>query len=397
MNAHGQIAFGGKAKLREKNFFLTGVRQIRFPAVEADFADGAGNFVEEFFQIFLPVRRAFGQMPRMIAEARQHDFVFPRQREDLRPVVFARAVDDHAGDAGFFAHGEQFTLPPGKTVILQMIVRVVKFHGRDEFASAKRRKPGNRSIHGFLVSSIFIIARRKISDAFPDFGKRVAAVGREVLRDAERREKFRIVRENFRRRMAAVKFAEQAGDGLDDERIGIAVEKTFFVAELADEPQFGETAGNQICFRAKFRRERRTLFRLFNEERQPVLSVFQRGQLRGEFNLFFREVHGAEIFSIRVGRRFLRFRRAAARRAAEDLLVTRAASDAAPRGAARVLCSRVAARPGAGCAPVAADGAAAGCGGARGAVRQSRARRRFSGARRVRRVRAFRPAGQSCA
>ena len=58
MDAHRQIAFGGELQLREKNFFLSGVSQIRFPAVQADFADGARNVVKKFLQIFQPVRRA---------------------------------------------------------------------------------------------------------------------------------------------------------------------------------------------------------------------------------------------------------------------------------------------------------------------------------------------------
>src|ERR1019366_4457647 len=136
----------------------------------------------------------------------------------------------------------------------------------------------------------------EFADAIPDFGKRVATVGREVLRDAERREKFWIVRENFRRCAAAIKIAEQAGNGLDDERIGIASEETVPGAELRHEPKFREAAGNQVYIHAKLRRKRPPLFYFFNEKGEPVLSVFQRGKLGSEFNLFFREVHGAEIF-----------------------------------------------------------------------------------------------------
>ena len=130
-----------------------------------------------------------------------------------------------------------------------------------------------------------------------------------MLGDAERRKKFRVVRQNFRRRVTAVKFAEQAGDGFDHQRIGIAIEETISVAEFRNKPKPGETAGNQICIHTKFRRERRTTFCFFNEEREPVLSIFQRGKLRDDFNLLFREVHGAEKFLISVGGRFFRFRR----------------------------------------------------------------------------------------
>ena len=75
----------------------------------------------------------------MIAEARQHGFIFPRERENLRPVVFASAIDNHARDAGFFTQGKQFTLATVKAVILQMVVRVVKFHFALAVANSRMR------------------------------------------------------------------------------------------------------------------------------------------------------------------------------------------------------------------------------------------------------------------
>ena len=130
-----------------------------------------------------------------------------------------------------------------------------------------------------------------------------------MLRDAERREKPRIERENFRRRVAAIKFTEQAGDGLDDERIGVAIEETFAGAALRNKPEFGQAAGNQVVVHAQFRRGRRAFLRLLNEERKAVLTVLQGGQLRGELKLFFREVHGAENGLIAVALRFFGFLR----------------------------------------------------------------------------------------
>ena len=94
------------------------------------------------------------------------------------------------------------------------------------------------------------------------------------MADAEGRQKGGVVRKDFPRRLAAVKFAEQAGDGFDDERIRIAVKKTFFSADVRDEPKFSEATGNQIFFNAQFRRERGTCFDFFNEKRKPILSVF---------------------------------------------------------------------------------------------------------------------------
>lgn len=125
-----------------------------------------------------------------------------------------------------------------------------------------------------------------------------------MLRDAKRREKTGIVRQDFRRRVAAVKLAEQTGDGLDDQRIGIAVKQTLTVAKVRDEPQFGEAAGNQIFVHAQFRREWRPLPGLVNQHRQTVLAIFKRGKLGGELNLFFREVHGAEQGSFQPARFF---------------------------------------------------------------------------------------------
>ena len=117
------------------------------------------------------------------------------------------------------------------------------------------------------------------------------------------------MRENFRRRMAAVKFAQQPGDGLDDERIGIAGEVTASVAELRRQPQFGEAAGNQVGIHTLVHCKGRTLPGLFNQMRKAVLSVLQRGEFSSELKLFFREAHGAETISINVGRWLSGFRR----------------------------------------------------------------------------------------
>src|ERR1039458_748989 len=143
-------------------------------------------------------------MPRMITEARQHERMRPGERAHLRSVGLARAVHDHARNAGAFAFGEQFHLPAAKTVVLQMIVRVVEIHREDggwKIADSK---------------STCRVSFCKLFNFLPDARKGVATVGREVLSDAERREKAGVVRENFGRRVAAVKVAEQAGDGFDD-------------------------------------------------------------------------------------------------------------------------------------------------------------------------------------
>ena len=53
-----------------------------------------------------------------------------------------------------------------------------------------------------------------------------------MLRDTEWREEFWIMGENLAGRLAAVKFAEQTGHGLDDERVGVADEETLSVLKL---------------------------------------------------------------------------------------------------------------------------------------------------------------------
>jgi hypothetical protein len=49
-----------------------------------------------------------------------------RQFQHLRPIRFARAVHHHPRQADLAARGQQLRLTPGKAVVLQMIVRVVK-------------------------------------------------------------------------------------------------------------------------------------------------------------------------------------------------------------------------------------------------------------------------------
>lgn len=135
----------------------------------------------------------------------------------------------------------------------------------------------------------------KLPDVLPDFGKRVAAVRRQVLCNAQRREKFWIMRENFRRRMPAVKLAEHARDGLDNQRIGITRKVTTSVVKMGNQPQPGKTSGNEIGIHALFRSQRRMGSGFFHETRETVLPLFQRGELGGQLNLFFRESHGAEL------------------------------------------------------------------------------------------------------
>ena len=83
-------------------------------------------------------------------------------------------------------------------------------------------------------------------DPVPDFGQRVAPVGREMLGDAQRSKKGRVMRHNLRRGVIAVKITQQSGDGLDHEGIGIAGEVAPAVVKPGVKPQFGQTAGDEI-------------------------------------------------------------------------------------------------------------------------------------------------------
>lgn len=143
---------------------------------------------------------------------------------------------------------------------------------------------------------------RKLPDAFPDFGQRIAAVGREMLGDAKRRKKLRIVRQNFCGCAATIKFTEQPGDGFHHNRVGITGKETLPVANLGDKPELGQATGNQVGIGARFGRERRKVSGAFDEPGKTILPVFQGGQFGGEMLLFFREVHGAERISISLWR-----------------------------------------------------------------------------------------------
>ena len=106
---------------------------------------------------------------------------------------------------------------------------------------AKTRKPGLRlrlvssldvGCSMFEVGCSQILPFRKLLDPVPHLGERIAPVGCQVLRDAQRGEEGGVVRQDFRGRVAAVKLAQQPGNGLDDERFRITGEEAAAVAKL---------------------------------------------------------------------------------------------------------------------------------------------------------------------
>ena len=131
----------------------------------------------------------------------------------------------------------------------------------------------------------------EVVDGLPDTGEGVAAVGGEVLGDAEGGEEIRGVREDIGGGLAGVEVAEGAGNGFDDEGIGIAVEMALAVLELGNEPEFGEAAGDEVIGSAEFGGERREFFGAGDEQGETVLAVFEDGEFGDETGLFFREGH----------------------------------------------------------------------------------------------------------
>jgi hypothetical protein len=139
------------------------------------------------FKLRQPFRCAFVQIPRVIAKTRQHNFAPPRQRKDLRPVAFASAVDDHADDARLFTSPQEFILPPRETVVLEVVVGIVQFHKQFKFLRLNCNQPGSvpptaRELPAYLTLYIHL---SKFPDSLPYLGQCIAAVGRQMLGDAQ--------------------------------------------------------------------------------------------------------------------------------------------------------------------------------------------------------------------
>ena len=79
-----------------------------------------------------------------------------RECEHLRPVGFARAVDDHAGDAGLRARGEQLDLPSAKAVVLQMIVGVVETECHAGQTYSQPRHKATKEEKAWLLGSFVV-------------------------------------------------------------------------------------------------------------------------------------------------------------------------------------------------------------------------------------------------
>ena len=133
---------------------------------------------------------------------------------------------------------------------------------------------------------------REVPDGFPDAGEGIAAVGGEVLGDAELGQEGGSVREDFFGRVAAVELTEQPGDGFDNERIGITLVMAVSVTELGDEPQPGEAAFHAVPVRARGGVEGRAQAGLFDEPGQTLLGAVLLRKRLAQGLLFGREGRG---------------------------------------------------------------------------------------------------------
>ena len=115
---------------------------------------------------------------------------------------------------------------------------------------------------------------RELPDVFPNSGKCVAAVGGQVLADAEGRQKGGVVRKDFPRRLAAVKFAEQSAYGLDDERIRVTCEDATPIPHLRHQPEFREATGKEIRIHALLGTKDRTCPGFLHQTSEAILPVF---------------------------------------------------------------------------------------------------------------------------
>src|SRR5690242_8104117 len=68
MNADRQIPFGSEAELPNEDFFLLLEIIVLDPAIQADLANSRRDLIEQFDQLCLPIRRAFLDVPGVIAE-----------------------------------------------------------------------------------------------------------------------------------------------------------------------------------------------------------------------------------------------------------------------------------------------------------------------------------------
>ena len=125
----------------------------------------------------------------------------------------------------------------------------------------------------------------------PDFSQAVAAVGCQVLRDAQFFQEVRAGLRKFFRRRSTVKVAQQNGDTLDNGGIRVGSELAQSSGKLRDEPDFGQAAFHTEGVRFELRFQRRRFPPEAHDIAEPVLRGFQGPQRRRQLPLFFRDCH----------------------------------------------------------------------------------------------------------
>jgi hypothetical protein len=133
-------------------------------------------------------------------------------------------------------------------------------------------------------------ARKGLNDV-PDFSQTVAAVWRQMLREAQFFQEGRAGLHDFRRRLSAVNLAEQHSHSLDNGGIRIGAKLAPSVREFLDKPDLGQAAFHAKGLGLELILQRRRGPPAAHNITEPVLRGFQGPQRRGQLPLFFRNRH----------------------------------------------------------------------------------------------------------
>lgn len=97
--------------------------------------------------------------------------------------------------------------------------------------------------------------------------------GGEVFQEIKRGEGVGGVGEDFFRRGAGKIITEEGDEAPDERTVGIAAEMTATVAELADEPDLGDTAGHTVGVGAQVGGQRRQATGAVDDGGEPLLWI----------------------------------------------------------------------------------------------------------------------------
>ena len=139
MDGNSPIQLRGESELWEEYFFLRlGIMTFN-PAVEADLANPCvGMRFQLRAQLFEPMRRTRGDIPRMQAERRNDKCLLASERNDGVPIVFPCPVHHRTADGQSRKLTEDDRALRSQTRIVEMIMRVEILHNAS-CRSAKAR------------------------------------------------------------------------------------------------------------------------------------------------------------------------------------------------------------------------------------------------------------------